>query len=84
MKLNKTVLDGYMKALDSQTPEQLNMTETTYNKSKAYLQEIDKKIQKATPLIAYNVSTSDTPETVKKEAPKVLLAQNTNPPCLTC
>ena len=71
IKLNKTVLDGYMKALDSQAPAELNMTETTYNKSKQYLQSLNNKIAMidlpadrhgtnygSSPLITYNHGTS--------------------------
>jgi len=105
IKLNQTVIDGYVKALDAQTPAALNMTQATYNKSKNYLQDINNKIkaverqQIGPKLIAYNdqtiaqpVITQSAPTSIKnvsqvntnQSTPKVLLAQNTTPPCTSC
>jgi len=108
VKNKKKVIDGYVKALDAQSHTELNMSKTTYNKSKKYLQDLNTKIEKITPntpIITYVESTKTTTPistntnntasnpsntsltvgiTQKQSAPKMLLAQNTNPSCTSC
>ena len=52
LSLNKTMVDGYLKAIQTDGPEKLNMTQSTYDKSKTYLETTKNKIDTA--LLAYN------------------------------
>ena len=65
LDLNKKMVQGYLDAVNNDGPEKLNMSTTTYKKSKAYLETTKEKIDTA--LLAYN----DTP----------LLAQGTCTNC---
>ena len=68
LTLNKTMVDGYLRAIHNDGAQKLNMTTSTYNKSKKYLETTKEKID--TTLLAYEES-EQTP----------LLAAST---CTTC
>jgi len=70
-----------VKALDTKTPAELNMSATTYEKSKAYLEDINNKIEQASPLFATREGTALQTSTSNSSTSKVLLAQST---CTTC
>jgi len=55
LNLNKKMVEGYLYAINTDGPEKLNMTQSTYNKSKKYLETTKKGIDTA--LLAYE----DTP-----------------------
>ncbi len=55
LTLNKKMVQGYLDAINNDGSEKLNMTKTTYNKSKNYLETTKQKIDTA--LLAY----TDTP-----------------------
>lgn len=65
LDLNKRMVEGYLSAIDNDGPEKLNMTQATYDRSKAYLETTKKGIDTA--LLAY-------------EAPE-LITQNTCTNC---
>lgn len=52
LDLNKRLVQGYLDAVNNDGPEKLNMTDTTYAKSKKYLQTTKESIDTA--LLAYN------------------------------
>ncbi|MCX6825442.1 MAG: VCBS repeat-containing protein [candidate division SR1 bacterium] len=52
LSLNKRMVQGYLDAVNNDGPEKLNMSQTTYNKSKIYLENTKEKIDTA--LLAYN------------------------------
>ena len=51
LTLNQTMIDGYLKAVNGDGAEKLNMSQSTYNKSKKYLETTKEKIDTA--LLAY-------------------------------
>ena len=52
LDLNKRMVQGYLDAVNNDGPEKLNMSTTTYKKSKEYLETTKEKINTA--LLAYN------------------------------
>ena len=52
LTLNQSMVNGYLKAINTDGAEKLNMSQTTYNKSKKYLETTKEKIDTA--LLAYN------------------------------
>ena len=65
LTLNQRMVQGYLDAVNNDGPEKLNMSQSTYTKSKAYLETTKQKIDTA--LLAYT--------------DKPLLAQSTCPTC---
>ena len=51
LTLNQSMVNGYLKAINTDGAEKLNMSQTTYNKSKKYLETTKEKIDTA--LLAY-------------------------------
>jgi len=52
LNLNKNMVQGYLDAVNNDGPEKLNMSQSTYSKSKKYLETTKEKIDTA--LLAYN------------------------------
>jgi len=52
LTLNQSMVNGYLKAINTDGAEKLNMSQTTYDKSKKYLETTKEKIDTA--LLAYN------------------------------
>lgn len=59
LALNKTMVDGYLKAINNDSAQKLNMTQSTYNKSKKYLETTKEKIDNQ--LLAYENTTETSP-----------------------
>lgn len=76
LSLNKQMVDGYINALNKNIPSQLNMSQTTYLKTKDYLTKLDGMIEKTLPLYSSKGEISF----AQTDTPTKLLAQNTNTP----
>lgn len=54
LSLNQKFVDGYLFAMDENSPESLNMTQNTYDKSKKYLSDLKNKITRTADVNLYS------------------------------